>query len=54
MHIITHELGHLFGSVHTFSTGGSSSYMTEPGKGQSIMSYGHPVDFFVTKHLLHS
>lgn len=46
MHIITHELGHLFGSVHTFSTGGSSSYMTEPGKGQSIMSYGHPVDFF--------
>ncbi|WGU69709.1 M12 family metallo-peptidase [Capnocytophaga canimorsus] len=46
MHIITHELGHLFGSVHTFSTGGSSSYLTEPGKGQSIMSYGHPVDFF--------
>ncbi|ATA92177.1 hypothetical protein CGC56_08435 [Capnocytophaga canimorsus] len=46
MHIITHELGHLFGSAHTFSTGGSSSYMTEPGKGQSIMSYGHPVDFF--------
>ncbi|ATA77533.1 reprolysin-like metallopeptidase [Capnocytophaga canimorsus] len=46
MHIITHELGHLFGSVHTFSTGGSSSYLTEPGKGQSIMSYGYPVDFF--------
>ncbi|CEN52661.1 conserved exported hypothetical protein [Capnocytophaga canimorsus] len=46
MHIITHELGHLFGSAHTFSTGGSSSYLTEPGKGQSIMSYGHPVDFF--------
>lgn len=44
--IIAHELGHLFGSLHTFTTGGTSTIKTEPGNGQSIMSYGTPVNFF--------
>lgn len=42
---IAHEVGHLFGSNHTFSTG-NDSMKTEPGYGQSIMSYGNPRDFF--------
>ncbi len=45
---IAHEMGHLFGADHTFSTGGSNTMNTEPGRGTSIMSYGldGPRDFF--------
>ena len=45
---IAHEIGHMFGSDHTFSNGGKYSSKTETGSGQSIMSYGHehPRDFF--------
>ena len=45
---IAHEIGHMFGSDHTFSNGGQYSSKTETGSGQSIMSYGHehPRDFF--------
>ena len=39
---VAHELGHLFGAVHTHDTGS----MTEPGMGQSVMGYGSPSDFF--------
>lgn len=44
--IIGHELGHMFASSHTFTTGGTGTYYTEPGTGQSIMSYGFPRNFF--------
>lgn len=44
---IGHELGHMFGSKHTHTLGGNSSDHTEPGTGKSLMSYGHPRDFFV-------
>ncbi len=37
---IAHELGHMFGAQHTFTEGGVSSIQTEPGLGQSLMSYG--------------
>ena len=43
---IAHEIGHLFGSLHTFSEGGGGSYYTETGRGQSIMGYGKKPDFF--------
>lgn len=45
---VAHELGHLFGSQHTFSEGGAETMNTEPGRGQSIMSYSRtlPRDFF--------
>lgn len=45
---IAHEVGHLFGTNHTFSVGGSNTYYTETGRGQSVMSYGLslPRDFF--------
>ena len=43
---LVHEIGHMFGSDHTFTTDGSGSYNTETGWGQSIMSYGYPADFF--------
>lgn len=41
---IAHELGHLFGATHAHEI--SDGDFTEPGKGQSIMSYGSPRDFF--------
>lgn len=37
---IAHELGHMFGAEHTFTEGGVHSISTEPGLGQSLMSYG--------------
>lgn len=45
---VAHEIGHLFGSQHTFSTGGILTMKTEPGSGTSLMSYGldKPRDFF--------
>lgn len=36
---IGHEIGHLFGSDHTFSEGGVNTMKTEPGRGLSLMSY---------------
>lgn len=41
---IAHELGHTFGANHTHER--SDANYTEPGQGQSIMSYGTPRDFF--------
>ena len=41
---IAHELGHLFGATHAHEIGDGD--FTEPGKGQSIMSYGAPRNFF--------
>lgn len=41
---IAHELGHLFGATHAHEI--ADGDYTEPGKGQSIMSYGSPRDFF--------
>lgn len=38
---VAHEMGHLFGAVHTHDEGA----MTEPGLGQSVMGYGNPSDF---------
>ncbi|MDO5105036.1 reprolysin-like metallopeptidase [Capnocytophaga sp.] len=53
---ISHEMGHLFGSQHTFTHGGVITYFTEPEKGQSVMSYGFnfPRDFFslVSTHFI--
>ncbi len=37
---VAHEVGHMFGAQHTFTVGGYSSLETEPGLGQSLMSYG--------------
>ncbi|WP_172919481.1 reprolysin-like metallopeptidase [Capnocytophaga canis] len=36
---IAHEIGHLFGSLHTFTTGGSQTYYSEPNRGMSVMGY---------------
>ena len=48
--VIGHEIGHLFGGRHTFSSHkGSTAYdseKTEQGSGTSVMSYGSPRDFF--------
>ena len=48
--VIAHEIGHLFGGRHTFSSHkGSAAYdseKTEQGSGTSVMSYGSPRDFF--------
>ena len=48
--VIAHEIGHLFGGRHTFSSHKSStaydSEKTEQGSGTSVMSYGSPRDFF--------
>ncbi len=41
---IAHEMGHLFGATHTHER--SDADYTEPGQGQSIMSYGYPRTFF--------
>jgi len=40
LHTVAHEIGHMFGAQHTFTMGGYSSIETEPGLGQSLMSYG--------------
>lgn len=37
---VAHEIGHMFGAQHTFTVGGATSIETEPGLGQSLMSYG--------------
>lgn len=42
---VAHELGHMFGANHTHDEA-SDGIKTEKGKGQSIMSYGKPMDFF--------
>ncbi len=39
---VAHEVGHLFGALHTNDPG---TY-TEAGLGQSVMGYGSPADFF--------
>lgn len=41
---IAHEMGHLFGANHTHQR--YDADYTEPGQGQSIMSYGDPRTFF--------
>lgn len=41
---IGHEIGHLFGSKHTFTVGGQYTYSTEVDRGQSLMSYGKHLD----------
>ena len=42
---IAHELGHLFGAPHPFTRGaGLTGEGTEPGSGQSVVSYGYPYE----------
>lgn len=41
---IAHELGHMFGAKHVHKSGGG--LCVEPGKGQSIMSYGDNKEAF--------
>lgn len=44
---ISHEIGHLFGGRHTYTVGGDiDTDKTELQRGQSVMSYGFPRDFF--------
>lgn len=43
---IAHELGHMFGANHTHSVNVDDSLESEPGGGQSVMSYGYPMNFF--------
>lgn len=47
---IAHELGHMFGAEHTFSVANGQivrqSLKTEVDAGESVMSYGSPMDFF--------
>lgn len=43
---LAHEIGHLFGAEHTHVNRVEFSSHTEPGDGQSVMSYGFPRDFF--------
>lgn len=52
---IGHEIGHLFGSEHTFTEGGDITLKTEPSRGTSIMSYGHTEsrDFFSLVSIWH-
>ncbi|MFK8271284.1 reprolysin-like metallopeptidase [Capnocytophaga stomatis] len=37
--VIAHEIGHLFGTLHTFTNGGSQTYYSEPDLGMSVMGY---------------
>lgn len=48
MTTIAHEVGHLFGGVHTFTGRTGNTLQTEPRQGTSVMSYGTtlPRDFF--------
>ncbi|MDO4783411.1 MAG: zinc-dependent metalloprotease family protein, partial [Capnocytophaga felis] len=45
---IAHEIGHLFGSYHTLTTGGAQTYYSEPDSGMSVMGYnfGSSRDYF--------
>ncbi|MDO4881025.1 MAG: M12 family metallo-peptidase [Capnocytophaga sp.] len=54
-YIILHELGHLFGSAHTFTVGGDSgTTFTEPDLGNSIMSYiGDPFGTYFSLPSIH-
>ncbi len=47
---IAHELGHLFGAKHTHQK--NDALCTEPGYGQSIMSYGEPRNAFALSSVL--
>lgn len=50
MGTIAHELGHLFGAKHTHQK--NDALCTEPGYGQSIMSYGEPRNAFALSSVL--
>ena len=54
--VIAHEIGHLFGGRHTFSSPSFdyASEKTEHFRGQSVMSYGSPRDFFPIKYSSYS
>lgn len=45
---IAHEMGHMFGTYHTLTTGGDYTYYSEPNEGLSVMGYnlGAPRDYF--------